>query len=86
MKTSKRTDQHITESIVLCTLETGFDKRQSAHRSHRGAETHLLELYDFIKERENEANLFYLAAVDVDGAFWIRIVLESLGQTRSVTN
>ena len=63
----------VLESMVLTRMinMTGMnlDGRQYAYRPHRGTETHLIELHDFVRTAQDRGEYIYLGAVDVDSAF-----------------
>ena len=67
------TTSKILESLVLTRMindaDMNLDERQYAYRPHRGAETHLIEFHDFVREAYNKGESIYVSAVDVDSAF-----------------
>ena len=61
------------ETLVLARMVAGaemrLDGRQYAYRPHRGTETHLTKLHDFVRDAQNQRHPIYIPAVDVDSAF-----------------
>ena len=46
---------------MQCNLERGLDCRQHAYRQSRGTETHLVEIFDSMKEARDRGRYFFVA-------------------------